>query len=104
MLGLTGGLAAPALVPLIPFLSAGAAPVLLGSVFGLAGGGLTGYRVRRRWGGVERFEFIEISGPGEGDGHEGLKQIDEKKPPSVTVRPPLCLCCCESIYGADCGF
>lgn len=80
-------------MPFLPFLSAGAAPAILGSVFGLAGGGLTGYRVRRRWGGVERFEFIEISGPGEGDGPEGLKQIDEKKPPSVAVRPLLCLYC-----------
>ncbi|KAG8703810.1 hypothetical protein FRC08_002625 [Ceratobasidium sp. 394] len=65
-IGLTGGLAAPALAPLIPFLSASAAPVVLGSLFGIAGGGLAGKRVRRRWGGVEYFEFEQISGGGEG--------------------------------------
>ncbi|KAG9098870.1 hypothetical protein FRC06_005894, partial [Ceratobasidium sp. 370] len=65
-IGLTGGLAAPALVPLIPFLSASAAPIVLGSLFGIAGGGLAGNRVRRRWGGVEYFEFEQISGGGEG--------------------------------------
>ncbi|KAF8323877.1 DUF726-domain-containing protein [Clavulina sp. PMI_390] len=83
VIGLTGGLAAPALLPLLPFLSAGTAPIILGSVLGLAGGGLTGYRVRRRWGGVEKFEFVELLGPGEGEGGEDVKQIEAKKAPSV---------------------
>lgn len=85
VIGLTGGLAAPALLPLLPFLTAGTAPVLLGSLFGLAGGGLTGYRVRRRWGGVEKFEFVEVVGPGEGGGNDDLKQSVEKKAPSMVV-------------------
>ncbi|CAE6410300.1 unnamed protein product [Rhizoctonia solani] len=61
-IGLTGGLAAPALLPLLPFLSASTAPIVLGSLFGVAGGGLAGNRVRKRWGGVERFEFKQIAG------------------------------------------
>jgi len=61
-IGLTGGLAAPALLPLLPFLSASTAPIVLGSLFGVAGGGLAGNRVRKRWGGVERFEFEQVSG------------------------------------------
>lgn len=96
LLGVTGGLAAPALVPLLPFLTAGTAPVLLGSLFGLAGGGLTGYRVRRRWGGVERFAFVEISGPGEGEGDVSLKQSDKKKAPSVIVSFLLTFGACGS--------
>ncbi|ELU42912.1 hypothetical protein AG1IA_03058 [Rhizoctonia solani AG-1 IA] len=61
-IGLTGGLAAPVLLPFIPFLSASSAPIVLGYLFGIAGGGLTGSRVRNRWGGVERFEFEQIAG------------------------------------------
>ncbi|CCO32183.1 putative membrane protein F35D11,3 [Rhizoctonia solani AG-1 IB] len=61
-IGLTGGLAAPALLPLLPFLTASTAPIVLGSLFGVAGGGLAGNRVRKRWGGVERFEFEQIAG------------------------------------------
>ncbi|EJD46374.1 DUF726-domain-containing protein [Auricularia subglabra TFB-10046 SS5] len=62
-IGVTGGLAAPLLVPLVPFLglSAVTAPVVLGSLFGLAGGGLTGYRVRSRWAGVDRFQFVNLA-------------------------------------------
>ena len=66
---MTGGLAAPALVPLLPFLSASTAPVVLGSLFGVAGGGLAGNRVRKRWGGVERFEFEQVSGGDEAAMH-----------------------------------
>ncbi|KAG9121377.1 hypothetical protein FRC07_002689 [Ceratobasidium sp. 392] len=69
-IGLTGGLAAPALVPLLPFLSASTAPIVLGSLFGIAGGGLAGKRVRKRWGGVEHFEFEQISGGGDGSAHQ----------------------------------
>ncbi|KAF8607383.1 DUF726-domain-containing protein [Ceratobasidium sp. AG-I] len=68
-IGLTGGLAAPALVPLLPFLSASTAPIVLGSLFGVAGGGLAGNRVRNRWGGVERFEFEQVSGGDEAAVH-----------------------------------
>ncbi|KAJ1301256.1 hypothetical protein OPQ81_003664 [Rhizoctonia solani] len=64
-IGLTGGLAAPALLPFLPFLSASTAPIVLGSLFGVAGGGLAGNRVRKRWGGVERFEFEQIAGGNE---------------------------------------
>lgn len=66
-IGVTGGLAAPVLLPLlgplVPLLglSAVTAPLVIGSVFGLAGGGLTGYRVRRRWAGVDYFEFVDVS-------------------------------------------
>ncbi|KZT60005.1 DUF726-domain-containing protein [Calocera cornea HHB12733] len=73
-LGVTGGLAAPALLPFIPFLSAASAPIVLGTLFGLAGGGLTGFRVRNRWAGVDEFEFKQIMG-----GHE-------HEPPSMTAR------------------
>lgn len=65
-IGVTGGLAAPAIAALIPgfvsfgLLTTATAPVVLGSVFGLAGARLTGKRVRARWGGVEQFEFVEV--------------------------------------------
>ncbi|KAF8336265.1 uncharacterized protein EI90DRAFT_3045098 [Cantharellus anzutake] len=63
-IGITGGLAAPVLLPLLPFISATAVtPAIVGGLFGLAGGGLTGYRVRKRWAGVQHFDFIELSGP-----------------------------------------
>lgn len=59
-IGITGGLAAPAFLPLIPFLSAGSAPVVLGTLFGLTGGGLAGKRVNKRWAGVDKFEFCQV--------------------------------------------
>jgi hypothetical protein len=44
---------------------------VLGSLFGVAGGGLAGNRVRTRWGGVERFEFEQVSGGNQDSmGHE----------------------------------
>jgi Protein of unknown function (DUF726) len=70
---------------LLPFLSAGVAPAVIGSLFGIAGGGLTGYRVRRRWAGVQEFDFIEISGPGQGGKNKALKQGSAKKVPSLVV-------------------
>lgn len=74
-IGVTGGLAAPLLVPLVPFLglSAAAAPVVLGSLFGLAGGGLTGYRVRRRWAGVDHFEFVDLSSEMQDDKEKAVR-------------------------------
>lgn len=65
-IGLTGGLAAPAIAALIPgfmtfgLLTTATAPVVLGSVFGLTAGGLTGRRVRERWSGVGEFEFVDV--------------------------------------------
>ncbi len=65
-IGLTGGLAAPAIAALIPsfltfgLLTTATAPLVLGSVFGIAGGGLTGRRVRERWSGVGEFEFVDV--------------------------------------------
>jgi hypothetical protein len=74
-LGLTGGLAAPAIAALAPgFLvalvgGAATAPVVLGSVFGIAGGGLAGRRVRSRWSGVGEFGFVDVK-RGEWGGRE----------------------------------
>ena len=63
-IGLTGGLAAPAILALLPaslaILTPATAPILLGTFFGLTGGGLAGRRVSRRWAGVGEFEFIEV--------------------------------------------
>lgn len=65
-IGITGGLAAPAIAALIPgfmtfgILTTATAPVVLGSIFGVAAGGLTGKRVSERWRGVEEFEFVDV--------------------------------------------
>ncbi|WWC92160.1 uncharacterized protein L201_007114 [Kwoniella dendrophila CBS 6074] len=81
LLGVTGGLAAPAIAAVLAplgvgsILSAGAAPVVLGTLFGVGGGGLAGKRVRERWRGVEEFSFIEI-----GDGNKSTKEeLDDLK-------------------------
>lgn len=66
LIGVTGGLAAPAIAALLAplgiggLLAGGAAPVVLGTLFGVGGGGLAGRRVRERWRGVEEFGFVEI--------------------------------------------
>ena len=66
LVGVTGGLAAPAIAALLAplgiggLLAGGAAPVVLGTLFGVGGGGLAGKRVRERWKGVEEFSFIEV--------------------------------------------
>lgn len=66
LIGVTGGLAAPAIAALLAplgiggILAGGAAPVVLGTLFGVGGGGLAGRRVRERWGGVEEFSFVEV--------------------------------------------
>jgi hypothetical protein len=87
-LGLTGGLAAPAIAALAPgFLvalvgGAATAPVVLGSVFGIAGGGLAGRRVRERWSGVGEFEFVDLKRAGAGAGageREGKREGDGEK-------------------------
>jgi hypothetical protein len=65
-IGLTGGLAAPAILALVPgfmsfgLLSAASAPIVLGGVFGVTAGGLTGRRVERRWRGVGEFGFVDV--------------------------------------------
>ncbi|KIR51494.1 hypothetical protein I315_05975 [Cryptococcus gattii Ru294] len=81
LLGVTGGLAAPAIAAVLAplgigtVLSASAAPVVLGTLFGVGGGGLAGRRVRERWRGVEEFSFIEV-----GDGHKPTQEeIDDLK-------------------------
>jgi hypothetical protein len=66
LLGVTGGLAAPAIAAVLAplgvgsILTAGAAPVVLGTLFGVGGGGLAGRRVRERWRGVGEFGFTEV--------------------------------------------
>ncbi|CAK9786616.1 DUF726-domain-containing protein [Cutaneotrichosporon oleaginosum] len=66
LLGVTGGLAAPAIVALLAPLGLGAAlsgiaaPVVLGTLFGLTGGGLASRRVSQRWRGVDEFSFVEV--------------------------------------------
>ncbi|GAA6060319.1 hypothetical protein JCM10212_000416 [Sporobolomyces blumeae] len=65
-IGLTGGLAAPALAPVLAgtfgiaaFSGAGGA-VLIGTLLGLGGGGLAGYRTHRRMKGLEEVSFEPI--------------------------------------------
>lgn len=67
-LGVTGGLAAPLLAPLLVSASGGALAflgtsggiVLIGSLFGVAGGGLAGMRVKRRVEGIKMFSFDKV--------------------------------------------
>jgi hypothetical protein len=67
-IGLTGGLAAPLVAPLLvtatggalSFLATSGGAVLLGTMFGLYGGGLTAFRAQRRMQGIEEFEFVKI--------------------------------------------
>lgn len=71
ILGVTGGLAAPLLAPLLvtatggalSFLATSGGAVLLGTMFGLTGGGLTAFRAKRRMEGIEEFEFVKIEDP-----------------------------------------
>lgn len=90
--GLTSGLAAPALLPLLPFLTAGSAPIVVGTLFGLTGGGLAGRRVNKRWAGVDKFEFLQVVGGGEPtdpdaitNGNEG-GALERAQVPSLLVR------------------
>lgn len=71
LLGVTGGLAAPLLAPLLvtatggalSFLATSGGAVLLGTMFGLTGGGLTAFRAKRRMEGIEEFEFVQVEDP-----------------------------------------
>lgn len=71
LLGVTGGLVAPLIgVGLSNFLGASAiftafssvtGATVIGSLFGVAGGGLTGYKMHKRVGDIEEFEFHELN-------------------------------------------
>lgn len=94
-IGLTGGLAAPAIAALVPgfmtfgLLTSATAPVVIGSVFGLAGGGLTSKRVRERWRGVGEFEFVDVK-----MGIEEKEKSSEKEQPDTV--PSLIVSCSYS--------
>ena len=66
VIGLTGGLAAPLIAPALvgltgaSFLATSGGIIMLGTLFGLGGGGLAGYRVERRLRGVSSFAFAEL--------------------------------------------
>ncbi|TKY85208.1 hypothetical protein EX895_006288 [Sporisorium graminicola] len=66
VIGLTGGLAAPLIAPAlvgltgVSFLATSGGIIMLGTLFGLGGGGLAGYRVERRLRGVSSFAFAEL--------------------------------------------
>ena len=84
LVGVTGGLAAPAIAALLAplgiggLLAGGAAPVVLGTLFGVGGGGLAGKRVRERWKGVEEFSFIGI-GAGSKATKEEIEDLREAR-------------------------
>ncbi|KAG8937475.1 hypothetical protein FRC03_008093, partial [Tulasnella sp. 419] len=89
-IGLTAGAAAPVLA-FLPLLTASTAPAVLGTVFGLTGGGLAGYRVNQRWAGVDEFDFIQVTGGGEkGESLPDAKEMQgvplkEEQPPSLAA-------------------
>lgn len=65
---LTGGLAAPLLAPMMVGLGAGVfagtgGVVLMGTLLGLGGGGLAGYKVQRRLRGLDRLQFDVVETP-----------------------------------------
>ena len=66
VIGLTGGLAAPLIAPAlvgltgVSFLATSGGIIMLGTLFGLGGGGLAGYKVERRLRGVESFAFTQL--------------------------------------------
>ncbi|KAI8394237.1 uncharacterized protein BYT42DRAFT_609968 [Radiomyces spectabilis] len=66
IIALTGGLAAPLLAPLIAgltgatFFATAGGVALVTSLFGLTGGGLTGWKMHRRMKGLHEFEFKQI--------------------------------------------
>jgi hypothetical protein len=89
LLGVTGGLAAPAIAALLAPLGFGilgaAAPAVLGTLFGLTGGGLAGWRVHERWRGVDEFAFVEV-GAGTRPTREEVKDMQD--PPKESIDDP----------------
>ncbi|XP_022100634.1 transmembrane and coiled-coil domain-containing protein 4-like isoform X2 [Acanthaster planci] len=69
LIGLTGGLAAPLIASAgaallggsVGFLGTAAGVAVMASVFGAAGAGLTGFKMKRRVGAIEEFEFEAVS-------------------------------------------
>lgn len=65
-IGLTGGLAAPALAPLLvgglgmSVFGGASGAILIGTLLGLGGGGLASYRVSKRMNGLDKLEFEPI--------------------------------------------
>lgn len=64
---LSGGLAAPLIAPALvgltggfAFLATSGGVVLIGSLLGVAGGGLAGYKVQQRLRGIDYFEFHQV--------------------------------------------
>lgn len=94
-IGLTGGLAAPAIAALVPsfmtfgLLTTATAPMVIGSVFGLAGGGLTSKRVRERWRGVGEFEFVDVKPGTDGTGLEEKPTVEKEASEGPETVPSL---------------
>lgn len=69
VLGVTGGLAAPLIVPTlagitgVTFLATSGGVIMMGTLFGITGGGLAGYKVHRRLRGLKSFTFEQVDTP-----------------------------------------
>ncbi|TIA93258.1 hypothetical protein E3P81_01070 [Wallemia ichthyophaga] len=93
VLGLTGGLAAPALAPLfaalpaLGFFATGGGAIAIGVMFGLTGGGLGGYRVARRTAGISEFKFVPLKNEVLFDGALGKGSLPTRKV-DPEYRPP----------------
>lgn len=98
-IGMTGGLAAPAFLPLLPFLTAGSAPIVLGTLFGLTGGGLAGLRVNKRWAGVDVFDFVQIVGGGEDSDPDSISQARNVGSVQKPQAPSLVVCTQSLLLG-----
>jgi len=68
LLGLTGGLSAPLIAAGATAITSGAAILgtpagiaVIGSLFGVAGAGLTGFKMNKRVGNIEEFDFEQIT-------------------------------------------
>ncbi|CAO3642179.1 unnamed protein product [Cunninghamella blakesleeana] len=84
IIALTGGLAAPLLAPILvgitgaTFFGTAAGVVLVTSLFGLTGGGLTGMKVSRRMQGLSQFGFKQIL-------------VDKDIPPIPSLKCTICI-------------
>ncbi|KAL8280678.1 hypothetical protein RQP46_007001 [Phenoliferia psychrophenolica] len=69
LIGLTGGLGAPLLAPFLvgglglSFLGGAGGAILIGTLLGLGGGGLAGYRTHRRLKGIDEISFEQLKTP-----------------------------------------